>query len=352
MPSRGGKVALAALCTLTLVGVVGLLGYSLRPAESPDLLRQGAAETSAPVVSQSFSDVHKVQVRLVTTASESLMARTAGTVTASSCENGGSITSGGLIARINDQPLIGLHTSVPLYRDLEWGNKGADVKALQAELLRLGYLAEDQVNGKYERSTFQAVQKLRVAAGAAKGDGVAHREEFVWLPTTEIGGVACQLRVGDIIGQDAPVATAQGAVQRLEIVTLPTALTSGDRTLTLQGISGPVSDTGVADDPDFLAEITANKHLLAALRADTETTITADFALRQEIDAYTVPVGALIDDKNMRCVQVEDTTLTVNVLGSRLGTAVVAFLDAGNSPPKSVNIGGAVTKSNCESSES
>lgn len=48
---------------------------------------------------------------------------------------------------VNDLPLISLATSRPLWRDLVAGDTGLDVRALRAELTRLGY--RTTVDGRF-----------------------------------------------------------------------------------------------------------------------------------------------------------------------------------------------------------
>ncbi|WP_159619100.1 peptidoglycan-binding domain-containing protein [Ruania rhizosphaerae] len=348
MSRRGSKITLVGMCALTLAGTAGIVGYALRPAESPELLTPAAAETSAPVVSQPFDDTHRVQVRLVTSEIEPLVLQQAGTLTASSCEGGGSIASGTLIARVDDRPVIALHTAVPLYRDLAWGDEGTDVDALQSELARLGYLSGDLVDGYYGWNTSHAVQQLRVAVGGTNGENITQRAEFVWLPAPDVTGLACEARVGQDVSPGAALANAEGALERLEIETVPDALTPGARTLTVNGVTGPVSETGVVDDPETLAQIAADTELIAAMRAEPGTTVTGNLALAEQIDAYTVPVGAIVDDGDQQCVQADETTHLVDLLGSALGSAVISFPDTDARAPETVTIGTALTETRCD----
>lgn len=347
MPRRGSRIVLTGLCALTLAGAAGILGHTLRPAPSPELLNAAAAETSAPVVSQPFDDSRKVQVRFVWSATKTLPIRTSGTLTESRCVPDGSISSGAVVARIDDRPLIGLHTSVPLYRDISWGDQGADVTALQNELVRLGHLPESLVDGRYGRNTSEAVQKLRVAAGAAEGDSVTKRAEFVWLPNPVVSGIACEIQIGQDVSEGTVLATIEGVIERIEVGTMPERLTPGARTLTVNSVTGPVTESGTVDNPDFLARVIADTRLVESLQEDPDATITGSLALADEIDAYALPVGAIVEDGESRCVLVETGTRRVQVLGSTLGSAVVAFLDSETAPPQSVVIGNAITETDC-----
>lgn len=341
-----GKVTLMVVCALVLVTAAGALGFALRPAASPELLRPGAAETTAPVVAKDFDDTRRVQVRLIAADATALAAQAAGTLTASWCEDAGTITSGTIVWRVDALPLIALHTTVPLYRDLAHGDKGADVEALQAELARFGHLAPELVDGAYGWATSFAVQDLREAAGATRGERIAQRAEFVWLPSTEIPGVRCEITVGQQANPGAQLASAQGAIDRLEVESMPQNLTTGQRTLRLGSLTGPVSESGIVDDAAFLTELAADTKLVTAMRQDPEATMTADLALTEPHAGFTVPAGSLIDTGQAQCVQTENGTVLVTVLGSSLGTAVVAFPED-TTVPETVMIGSAVTEADC-----
>ncbi|HIX00492.1 MAG TPA: peptidoglycan-binding protein, partial [Candidatus Nesterenkonia stercoripullorum] len=251
------------------------------------------------------------------------------------------------IARIDDRPIIGLHTSLPLYRDLTWGDKGTDVEALQKELVRLGHLDVSFVDGWYGWTTSHAVQRLRVANGAPEGGKKTRRSEFVWLPAGDVTGLACELNVGDEVAEGTAFATAEGAIERVEVASMPESLTPGARTLTVNGVTGPASESGIVDDATFLARILDDEELVAGLREDPEATVPGDLALADTIDSYTVPVGAIIDDGDERCVQVGAVARPVDVLGSALGSTVIVFPDADTPLPDTVAIGPALTETSC-----
>lgn len=332
------SASLVAVAALVLIGVAGSFGYALRPVPEPELLRAGAETTAAPVVPQAFDDSRRVQVMFVTGAEQSLTVQMSGTLTASWCHDGGEITSGTLVANVDEHRLLGLHTTVPLYRDLTVGDDGADVAALQAELVRLGFLGTGGADGKYGTQTGQAVQRLRESAGLDSGERSAARSEFIWLPSPQMNGVTCTLKVGDAVSQGAPIATTQGALERVEVKSLPENLTPGERTITVGSVQGPVDDKGIASDSALLAELTADEKLIAGLTQDPGATVTATIALTSPIDGYSIPAGALVGTGERSCVKTPDGIIPATLLGSSLGTAVVAFPGT-ESAPDSVALG-------------
>lgn len=336
---------LIAVCALVGVGVAAALGYVLRPAPPPDLLSVTVGETVAPVTAQQFDDARKVQVRLVVSETQALVARATGTVTASSCVEGGDVSSGTVGFRIDDRAVIYLHTTVPLFRDIVLSDQGADVWALQNELIRLGHLPAESADGTYGPQTSSAVQALRQSVGAGKGEGVAMRSEFVWLPSSVVPRVSCAVTVGQQVGDGTTLVSTDRAVRGLQVTAMPENLTPGGRTLSVDGVTGPVSEAGAADDPQFLASL-AEGETLAALLQEPEATTTATLALAEPLAAYAVPVGSIIEAGDRTCVQSGEQIMRIEPLGSALGAAVVTFADG--TAPNEVSIGSAITKATCE----
>lgn len=339
--------SLIAIAALVLIGASGALGYALRPVPEPELLRSGTAEVAAPVVAQAFDDGRRVQVRLITGVAQTLAVQTSGTLTASWCRDGAEISSGTVVARVDERPLIGLHSTVPLYRDISVGDEGADVAALQAELVRLGFLDGVGAAGEFGYRTGQALQKLRESAGLDAGDFSAERAEFVWLASPQMTGITCVLKVGDAVGQGAAIATSRGALERVEVHSLPENLTPGERTIKVGSVQGPVDGKGVATDAAFLAELAADEEFIAGLTQDPGSTVTATIALASPLDAYSIPAGALIGTEERSCVKTPDGIVQADLLGSSLGTAMVAFPES-KSAPGSVAIGSELEDERCE----
>lgn len=341
------SASLMTVTALVVIGAAGSVGYALRPVPEPELLRSGGEVTTAPVVPQTFDDSRRVQVQLVTGVDQPLVVQTGGMLTASWCQDGGEITSGTVVAHVDERRLIGLHTTVPPYRDLSVGDDGADVAALQSELIRLGHLDASAADGEFGNLTGQALQSLRESAGLDDGEGSTERAEFIWLPSPQMTGITCALKVGDAVSQGAAIATSRGAPERVDVRSLPDDLTPGERTIRIGSVQGPVDSRGVATDAAFLAELAADEELISGLAEDPGATVTATIALASSLAAYSIPVGALIGGPERRCVKSEVGIVRADLLGSSLGMAVVAFPDV-SAAPESVAIGAKLDGERCE----
>lgn len=85
-------------------------------------------------------------------------------VTDSPLAIGAEVTSGTVIARVNDAPVFVLASPFSFYRDLGVGDTGADVLVLQENLVRLGLLGA--TDGHYGAATARAVSVLYRQGGA------------------------------------------------------------------------------------------------------------------------------------------------------------------------------------------
>lgn len=249
--------------------------------------------------------------------------------------------SGQALIRANDQPVVGLATSIPLFRDLAKGTKGRDVTALQTELGRLGLGAHP--TGTYDTRTVNAVKALQKRLGLPKPSGTLALTDVAWLPTASITPTACNATVGTQLGSE-PLATVAGPLRRVSF-DRPANLAPGERTLRLFGaqIRLPAEADGT-DDPTFLATVSGTREFTQQ-RKDDKVEQTADYRLADPLSAWKVPPAALFGlDQGRACVQVGDEAVPVTIVGSGLGAALV---QASRSLDE-VRIGAGLTATQCQ----
>lgn len=313
-----GTVLLSALLLLASGGTAGFL---LRPAEPPPDLAAATEAGSAPVLPESYDDERTVQVRLNVSPSLDLSFGAEGRMTSTECTAGGSLESGEVLARVDDQPLLGLATSVPLYRDLSSGMRGSDVRALQNELDRLGHTVEE--DGVFGTRTHLAVLELQRAADMPSPHGTVSLEEVIWMPSSEVTVDECAALPGADVGPGATFAEVPGVVESAQPASLPDDLVDGERLLTISGVTGPLDEDGLADDPDFLRDISDTSTVRNA-RAGEDEPVTGTLRLAEDIDVFRVPPGALFDESDgTGCLESEGSVFPVRIVGSTLGSAVV-----------------------------
>lgn len=313
--------------TALLASAGGVAGAVLAaPAPTPAGLEAAEEPRTAQVQHQSFADERGVEVTFRVEDERSLVARTGGTLTWSGCTPGVPVTSGQVLLRADERPVVALHTDVPLYRALKAGDKGSDVAALQRELAALGHGVT--ADGRYGVSTTRAVKKLFADAGVVRPDGTLQLAGVVWMPERTLTPSTCATTPGGALADGQVVATVAGA---LTAVThpVPADLREGPRDLTLFGIRAELEQTtGEITDPAFLAQVVATVDYAVARQSEDEQKPKATLALREPVDALKVPPTALFAiEGDAACVQQDDEGVPVTLVGSGLGASLVQPTD-------------------------
>jgi peptidoglycan hydrolase-like protein with peptidoglycan-binding domain len=314
------------LTTMTAAAIGCVSIVLATPVPTPSGLAPGQGPRTVEVTSQSFIDERTVEVTLHIDADQELTTQAAGTVTASACAPGIRIRSGQRVLRIDDRPVLGLHTAVPLYRSLQPGDQGRDVRALQVELRRLGYRLG--VDGRYRGSTASAVKGLLNSAGAVQPSGRLDLADVVWLASAAVNPATCPAQPGKAISAGDPIATVRGKLTAVSYP-IPDQLHPGERSLTLFGVrSASASATGEVTDDRFLTAVARTKAYLVARGDPDGQRPTGSLALTTPIAAVKVPPTALTDiDGQHGCVEQDGARIEVDIIGSGLGAALIRPVD-------------------------
>ena len=110
------------------------------------------------------------------------------------------IAQGHVLYRVNDDPVVLLHGSTPVYRTIAGGATGPDVAELNADLVALGYATSSSAQPSsafFGSATTAAVEKLQAALGVTR-TGTLALGQAVFEPTAvrvtavsaELGGSA------------------------------------------------------------------------------------------------------------------------------------------------------------------
>lgn len=331
--------ALVAVCT-------GIIGATIAaPDRAPALLQPAAPPTSAPVQEQQFGDERSAPVVLAITNPTSLTSNADGRITAARAESGQLIESGSSPVDVNTVPVIALFLAVPPYRDLDIGSTGADVSALQDELRRLGYAGT--TNGYYGSATVSAVKALKGRAGMPDPDGALPLSQTMWLPTPVAALDTWTAVLGSSVIVGGTLGTVPGRVTSV-LVTLPSDLAPGARTLRLWGQTTEIDTEGRSDDVGFLTAVMATRDYAAATQAANLADITGTIWLTNTITALKVPPTALFDINGANaCLQSGNTVYSVTIVGSGFGASLVALDDPDSEAPSTVVVGPAITATGC-----
>ncbi|MEU7904886.1 peptidoglycan-binding domain-containing protein [Actinoplanes sp. NPDC049118] len=340
----GRTLGTALLAGLTLLGAGGATAVMLHPAAAPAGLRTATEVTSAPTGREDLTDERTVKVSLTQLPTPPLVVGIGGRVTRISCKAGRPLRSGQTVARIDDTPVIALATRTPLYRDLGYGDKGDDVRALQRELRRLGH-DEVEATGRYDRRTRAAVRAIQKKAKVDDPEGTITVGEILWLPAPSVVPNACELTLGAYVSAGQTFAKVPPRLTAVVVNSLPSGIVPGERGIEVLGESGPLNSQGAATDPGFLSRVAAGQEYRLLLASGEKPDLSGIIRLRKAVPTVKVPPGSVFAlDGDRGCVQSGDTGHPVTVVGSRLGATLVTMKGA---VPPEVAVGPAITLESC-----
>jgi peptidoglycan hydrolase-like protein with peptidoglycan-binding domain len=232
-----------------------------------------------------------------------LAARAAGTVT-SLPATGATIRRGGALYRLDNKPVELLYGSLPAYRALAPGVKGADVKQFEKNLWALGYRGFT-VDSKYTASTAKAVKdwqddlglsetgtvgssQIWYASGPVRIDSRSSEKGAVVQPGAELLKLTGTTLLATVkLGMDAERLAVEGATVQ---VTLPDGKVAPGRIVEL----GTTIQQGQGDQPDTTLIQVTIAFSGAAPKGMGDASVTVAFTASKRPDVLTVPVAALL----------------------------------------------------------
>lgn len=329
-------LALAVVCAVAGGFAVGVVVSE--PAEPADL-RAPTDLAVVPVGDRVFDDARTVTLRVTVDDVASVASLSGGRVTASQCAAGATVGSGSSTVSLDGRALVNLSTSVPLWRDLTIGDRGADVTALHAELVRLGHAAPD--GDRVTRATIAAYRALAQALGAAEPvSSVIDHTAIVWLPAPAVTVGACEVKLGDPLEPGAALFELPAALASAVVAPLPGDAAPGDRVLMIDDEPVPVGPDGAITDPAALDVLGRSRALAEAVAiAPDDPQLSVVWRLADPLTTLVVPPSGVVGVGGpATCVVAGDGgTRPVTVVGSQLGQTFVVP-DEGASPFESVQV--------------
>lgn len=325
------------MASVALVGVVlvavGVLGAVLwLPQSVPPSVLAASEAGSVAVSSEVYDGSRQMSASMVLGPAQVLRGQAGGVVTASSCVPEGVLSSGGVFLQVAGQPLIGLATSVPLWRDLGFGAKGADVSALQTELVRLGYSVRS--TGAYDATTVAGVKAFFHAAGGGPTDGSLPLADVVWLPSPQVTVASCSVGVNDSVSPGGTLAQLAGGLLGVQVANPP-----GDGWAATYGnATAPIDSSGLVSDASFLAAVAAGPEFAAAMVPGGQNQLTLTVSLATPLNVLVVPSSSVIPSgAGAGCVVSDGQVVLVQIVASSLGKTMVS-LTGGQTTPSTVEV--------------
>lgn len=333
------------LIPIMLFGAGAIFGYvvAFQPRDSVPAKVDGGG--TYPLTAEPFDDAQTVAVSLESVNPVSVQSDRAGVVTRYSCTVGEAARSGESLVQVDGVDLVSLYSAVPFYRDLQIGDSGADVAALQEELVALGYGTE--ADGTYGSETVNALNALRSHL-ALPGQSAFIRSDYVWLPVRELTLGKCPLKLGDSLVSGSAIAAS---LPTISAVTIPIPSDSdGEQWIVELGDARiEVPESGVLSDPESLALI-ARQSIISnqLISADAEAagdesgviSVNGTVRLSDPVDAFAVPPSAIVTTAGAAgCVvgSSDGAPLPVKIVDSSLGMTYIRF-DSGDDAPESIQI--------------
>ncbi|WIB00148.1 peptidoglycan-binding protein [Curtobacterium sp. MCBA15_012] len=298
-----------------------LLGAAL---DEPEALRSARPVDAVPVEERSDDDARLLRLSLVAGGPRTVAAPRSGVLTSLSCASGEPVRSGSVIATVDGEVVIALATDEPLWRDLEVGTEGSDVRGFQRSLSALGFPVAD--DGRVGPRTVRAAQRLLRSAGSGlRLTAGVPLDRFAWIPADAVPARACDGTVGTPTERGAPLVSLPVDLVGATVAP-PAGATPGAREVRVGQVTAPVDPDGVVRDRAALAAIASTPEYASATVEDGTASIPADWRLHEPETVLVVPPAALYDLRDdQACVQVprRREAVLVAVVGSELGQSYV-----------------------------
>lgn len=225
-------------------------------------------------------------------------------------EPGSVIDRGDAVARVDDRPVVAVHGTMPLYRTLEPGIRGPDVRQLKDNLAALGYLGITD-GDQFDRGTSRAVWAWQKALGTTQ-TGTVEPSAVVLLPgpvrvsahRALLGGegkgaLLTVTGTEQVVTFELPAVSSHRVALDMQVgIDLPAGPQTTGTVVAVSPVQPPEGDD---EKKDTDAEQAATKVLVtvrpddpAALEGTDVTPVDVQLRTGERPDVLTVPVTALV----------------------------------------------------------
>jgi peptidoglycan hydrolase-like protein with peptidoglycan-binding domain len=301
--NRRAKIGLAAVVT-TGVAATAAVVVGLPDAEGSSGTSPATPPATAPVTRQTLADTRTHTADLGYGETTAIAARLSGTVTWMPA-TGSTVARGRALYRIDDDPVVLLYGTLPAYRRLTPGTRGADVAQFEKNLKALGY-GGFTVDRTYSSATAAAVRDWQDDLGVPE-TGTVDPARIVYAP----GAVRVDSRTsapGAVVQPGAEVLRTTGtarvatveleiADQRLARIGAPVQVTLPDGSTTPATITAAETHVEPAEgqgEDTTKVRVTVSFPAGKAPRGLDEASVDVAFTTAERTGVLTVPVVALL----------------------------------------------------------
>lgn len=260
------------------------------------------APATATVTKETLVDRQSVDGTLAHGDPTSITTRASGTVTQMPAE-GTTIGRGGALYRLDNMPVTLLYGSLPAYRTLTSGVKGADVEQFETNLWALGYRGFT-VDSTYSSATADVVKSWQAHLGITK-TGAVETSQIMYAPG-EVRVNSLTVQTGALVspGTEVLKVTGTAALATVSLDTSSTRLAENGATVQVRlpdgkTVPGKVikiatvvtkGDSGAADTTTYNVTI----EFASTVQSQGTAAVSVAFTIGQRPDVLTVPVTALV----------------------------------------------------------
>lgn len=155
---------------LPVAAGVSLVGLGVAASGSgADESTSTVATTTAVVEKRTITERETFDGRLGYDDARTLVNLRTGTLTRTADE-GATVKRGGVLYRVDNEPVYLLYGATPVYRTMQQGDEGPDISQLESELMALGYDDDGQmdVDGDFDGDTADAVRDWQSDKGLSE----------------------------------------------------------------------------------------------------------------------------------------------------------------------------------------
>jgi peptidoglycan hydrolase-like protein with peptidoglycan-binding domain len=299
---------LAPVLALTALAIRAAAQSPLESASAPEPL-MGTVETM-----DRFQQV-AVAIKVEFTDALSPAIAASGTVTQVIVAPGQTVTSGTVLATVNDLPVIAYTGATPLWRDLSRGATGDDVRVAQTFLQAWGYY-NGAIDGNLKYATEQAIKAFNKANGGGTNNPVLSLSSLAWIGPSDVTVAALSIGAGDSASPGAALFTTTASLAAIAVTETPNIVRDAPVVLQVGPVTTPYEvGSGRVTDPEVVAAIAAF--------LGQATDGTGNVSLVTPRTVGTVPSSAIVVDEQSRtCMfaNLTDPGILVEPLGGSLGT--------------------------------